>query len=174
MTHAVTGEMFCCMGGTKANMLHACTHREAHGASFSHTRELYIYIFFFLVVKKIGDMSYMYIFIYMYMHMWLYVCVYHITSHHTIAWQDMMACVYIYMCVCGRICVCVNCYFKQHLRKQGAIPLIIGGWPMKRPCRQFLRVRRHTAGMPLKLGTQLFLAANQAYSGTKRRRLWHR
>ena len=87
------------------------------------------------------------------------VCVsHHITSYHSMTKYDGMC---IYMCVWAYMCVCVNCYFKQHLRKQGAIPLIIGGWPMKRPCRQFLRVRRHTAGMPLKLGTQLFPTQEQ-------------
>ena len=38
--------------------------------------------------------------------------------------------------ICLRVCVgaCVNCYFMPSLvRKQGAIPLIIGGWPTKRP-----------------------------------------
>ena len=150
MTHAVTGEMFCCMGGTKANMLHACTHREAHGASFSHTRKLYR--FFSLVVKNRWYVIHVYIYVYVYVT--IRVCVYHITSYHSMTRYDG-TCIYIYVCV--GIYVCVNCYFKQHLRKQGAIPLIIGGWPTKRPCRQFLRVRRHTAGMPLKLGTQLCL-----------------
>jgi hypothetical protein len=37
--------------------------------------------------------------------------------------------------------VCVNCYFLQSLvRKQGAIPLIIGGWPTKRPMMRAVNV----------------------------------
>ena len=112
-----------------------------------------------------------YVYIYIYVHMIIYI--------------------YIYMFRCVCVCMCKLLFHAVVSKKAGGHPS--HHWWMdnddandescKRTCVQFLGVRRHTAGMPLKLGMQLclgwkhnspLLVANQAYSGTKRRRLWHR